>query len=89
MARGQVSGEVPLPHQHLPAEVAAVGGAALCVEPHVLVQVAGVSERSLTHLAAQRLVACVCPDVYLEAILPGVDLAAVQADMASSAAAQV
>ena len=52
------------------------------MKTHVLVEVAGVAEGSKAHLALQRLVARVRPQVDLQPVLAGVELAAVNAQVA-------
>ena len=69
-------------HQHLAAIVTPVRSVALRVKTHVLVEVAGVAEGSKAHLALQGLVARVRPQVDLQPVLAGVELAAVDAQVA-------
>lgn len=61
--------------------------ARLRVQPHVLVEVAGVAERAQAVPAPQRLVAGVRADVDLEPVLARVQLAAVHAHVAGGRAA--
>lgn len=74
--------QVPPPHEHLPAKVAPVGRVALRVQPDVLVQVARVSKGPEAHFAFERLVPRVSPHVDLQAVLPGVQLPAVETQVA-------
>lgn len=82
MLRLHVPVEVSSSDQHLPTQGAHVGGEAAGVEPHVLVEVARVPEGPLAELALQGLVPSVCADMNLQAVLPGVDLPAIHAQVA-------
>jgi len=82
MSRFDVSLEVAPPHEHLAAVLAPIWGVALGVEPDVLIQVARVAEGPEAYFALERLVARVRPQVDLQAVLPRVQFAAVDTQMA-------
>lgn len=95
MSRLHVPLQIPGPGERLVANLALIAqlrlgpsnvhavaaGLRLEMESHVLVEIAGITEGTQTELALERLEACVCAYVYLQAIFAGVDLAAVNAQM--------
>lgn len=73
-----VSLQVPSPDQDLSTKVAPVGCVPFCVEPDVLVQVAGVSEGPEANFTLERFVTGVSPHMDFQAVFSGVEFAAVQ-----------
>lgn len=68
---------------YLATQIAPIRCVSLGVKADVFIEVAGISERPQADAAFKRFVAGVRPNVYLESILPGVDLAAVKTQVAA------
>ena len=74
--------QVSSAHQHLATQFTLVGRLAFGVQSDVFVEVAGISKRSLTHFAFERLEARVRAYVDFKAVLARVPLAAEHAHVA-------